>query len=511
MSKPLFDWLSKRASGVLLHPTSLPGPNGIGTLGAEARQFLDFLAEAGFRHWQVCPLGPTGYGDSPYQCFSAFAGNPYLIDLRPWVEAGWLTPQDLAPLEALSASKVDYGKLWEIQPALLRKAHAAFLVKNSGGKENKEFAEFQKAQQHWLEPYAFFTALKTHFQGRAWTEWPLEFRDYQQAVKSGAATNLPDVARDIASHIWIQFQFHRQWNALHQDARNRGIELIGDIPIFVAMDSADVWSRPELFQLDAQLKATGVAGVPPDYFSADGQLWGNPLYAWEAHEAEGYQWWVARLRAAFAQCDLVRIDHFRGFEAYCKIPAHAKNARAYTWVPGPGLAFFEAIKAQLPDCRLIAEDLGVITDGVRDLLAATGLPGMAVLQFAFDGFENAYLPHNLHPNTVLYPGTHDNNTTVGWFAEQSAQTDDFVRKYLRIDGHEIAWDLLRTGLASVSRLFVVAMQDLLSLGGEARLNMPGAATGNWQWRMSLAQLQALRKQSSAYLRELNYIYGRLPG
>ena len=504
---PRFDWLKTRSSGVLLHPTCFPGDQGVGVLDSQVDAFLDFLADAGISHWQVCPLGPTGYGDSPYQCFSSFAGNPYLIDLHALVENGLLSDADLAELRRLPADRVDYGWLYVTKRPALFRAHAAARARQFAGLPYGDFAAFRAAQADWLEGYALFLALKDHHDGLPWWLWPEEHRFLSRIQASTLPASLLLRAE---AHAFAQYLFFGQWARVRAAAASRGILLIGDAPIFVARDSADVWSRPDLFQIDP---VTGlplaVAGVPPDYFSADGQLWGNPLYAWETHAAEGYAWWLRRLRANFALCDIVRIDHFRAFDTYWSVPADATTAKSGGWKQGPGLAFFRAVHAALPDARLIAEDLGDLFESVRTLRDACGLPGMTILQFAFGGdAANLYLPHNLSANSVVYPGTHDNNTSFGWYAAASERERDHVRRYLRIDGREIAWDFVRAAYAAVSRLAILPLQDLLSLDGAARFNTPGVAAGNWQWRYSAAQLENLRRQSAAYLRELGELHGR---
>jgi 4-alpha-glucanotransferase len=494
---PLFQWLNDRAAGVLLHPTSLPGLTGIGTCGPAAYQFVDFLAESGIKYWQVLPLGPTGFGDSPYQCFSAFAGNPYLIDLELLTEQEFLAEEDLRPLRALGSHRVDYGEQWVLRWPILKKAFLNF-SKNASPASRKEFSAFRRERKEWLEPYTRFIALKGRFDGRSWQEWPEDLRHHTKAKKLVKKSDLGD---EVDAHAWYQFQFFQQWLALKKYANSRGISIVGDIPIFVAMDSADVWMHPSLFQMNKRLQPLGVAGVPPDYFAADGQLWGNPLYDWPKHQAAHYAWWLARLRASFELYDVVRVDHFRGFDEYCQIPPNARNARAYKWLPGPGLSLFKAFKADYPEAKLIAEDLGVITDSVRALVEATGAPGMKILQFGFEG-ATEYLPHKTIPNSVLYPGTHDNDTAWGWFRKLSPNVQHFFREYLKVSGDDIAWDMIRAGYASESRLFIVPMQDLLNLGTEARTNTPGIAIGNWQWRFTSEQLEILRRERSAYLKEL---------
>ena len=505
--QPLWNWLDARSAGVLLHPTSFPGPGGIGTLDRHADEFLAFLASAGIRQWQTCPLGPTGYGDSPYQCFSSFAGNPYLIDLDALVAANLLPAEALRPLGALDEEHVDFGAVHRLKWPLLFQAAAEFARSNGRIQPYGNFDRFRREQKNWLADYALFSALKERFGGRSWTEWPSQARSAATARKSALPAEL---SSRIEAHEFIQYLFFGQWRRVREHAAELGISIIGDTPIFAAFDSADVWANQELFQLDRRSgQPLAVAGCPPDYFAADGQLWGNPLYDWPAHAAQGYAWWIERLRANFALCDVVRIDHFRGFESYWSIPAGSATARPGQWVKGPGLDFFRAIRAALPDARLIAEDLGTLTPEVLALRDATGLPGMAVLQFAFGGgSDNFYLPHNHRANTVVYPGTHDNDTTRGWYAAADEKTRDHVRRYLRISGEDIGWDLLRTAYASVANLAVVPLQDLLKLDSRARFNTPGQSQGNWTWRYRTAQLQALQDHAAGHLRELAALYRR---
>ncbi len=504
---PLFNWLDQRGAGVLLHPTSLPGDYGIGTFDSAVETFLQFLADAGITYWQTCPLGPTGYGDSPYQCFSSFAGNPYLIDLVPLLHAGLLTEAALTPLRHLPHDRVDFGALYTLKLPLLFSAHAAWRRVPNRSLPYGDFDAFRRRHSGWLDSYAYYSALKDHHSGAPWWEWPAETRSFAKAQESPLFARL---APRIEAYAFLQYLFFGQWSQVRDRARAKGIQIIGDTPIFTALDSADVWAAPQLFQLDPRtLRPTAVAGVPPDYFSADGQLWGNPLYDWPAHAREDYAWWLSRLRANFEFCDVVRIDHFRGFEAYWAVPAGSATARPGTWKPGPGIDFFRAVRAALPDAKLIAEDLGVLTPETVALREATGLPGMGVLQFAFGGgADNLYLPHNHRPNSVVYPGTHDNDTTRSWYATESEATRDHVRRYFRISGAEIAWDFLRAAYASASNLAVVPLPDLLSLGTEARFNTPGRAQGNWTWRFRTEQLDALTRESAPYLRELAELYGR---
>jgi 4-alpha-glucanotransferase len=508
--QPLFHWLTHRAAGVLLHPTGLPGDQGIGTFEpAPIERFLDFLAAGGLRYWQLCPLGPTGFGDSPYQCFSAFAGNPYLIDLFALVRLGLLTPADLAPLHFLEHERVDFGRLWQLKWLMIFRAHARFRELGRPALPYGDFAAFQREHATWLEPYAYFRALKDHYQGRPWWEWPAETRRYASAQQAALRTQL---ASAIEAHAFSQYLFFGQWAHVRAAAAQRGIQIVGDLPIFVARDSADTWAAPQLFEID---EATGrplaVAGVPPDYFSADGQLWGNPLFRWDVHAADGYAWWLDRLRASFALADVVRIDHFRGFDEFWRVPADATSAKAGAWQPGPGLAFFRAVRATFPAAKIVAEDLGNIGPAVRALRDQTGLPGMVILQFAFGGkSDNLYLPHNQTPNCVVYPGTHDNDTSIGWYATADEKTRDHVRRYLRVPGTEIGWDFIRSAYASVGRLAMIPLQDILSLDSAGRFNTPGRAEGNWQWRYRARDLDRLCGETTRYLRELGELYGRTP-
>jgi 4-alpha-glucanotransferase len=503
---PLFSWLKTRGAGVLLHPTCFPGTQGCGVFDEHAVRFLDFLKASGLRYWQVCPLGPTGYGDSPYQCFSAFAGNPYLVDLAVLVRAGLLSAGDLGPLAALSADRVDYGAIYRLKPALLRSAYGQFTRKRPALPYG-DFEAFCKKNAHWLDAYAYFRALKDHFHGVAWWEWPAAARDHRRTADSPLRAKL---AGAIAAYQFGQYLFFGQWTLVRAAARERGIEIIGDVPIFVAADSADAWASPELFELDPKtFLPLAVAGVPPDYFSADGQLWGNPLYRWPAHQADGYRWWIARMRASFDLCDIVRIDHFRGFDAYWRISFPAKTARIGEWTPGPGLDLFRAFQAAFPAARIIAEDLGVLTDSVVKLRDDSGLPGMLVLQFAWGSdARNAYLPHNAVPHAVIYPGTHDNDTTLGWFQSASEAERNTVRRYLRVPGSDVPWDFIRASYASVARLAVFSLQDILSLGPTARFNTPSKAEGNWQWRYRADTLEKLFGTTAGYLHELAQLYGR---
>lgn len=504
---PLYDWMRARSAGVLLHISSLPSNTGIGNLGQSAYRYIDFLNAAGFTVWQICPLGPTGYGDSPYQCFSAFAGNPYFIDLDPLSSEGLIEPHELEVLHELSTDRVDYGALYENFWPILNSAFLRF--QQSGADHISHYGcmrEFRQAQSAWLEDYALFLALKDHFKGKCWLKWPANFRDINKARKQ----KLPaTVAQSVEAHIFFQYLFYGQLAQLRAYAGKHSVEIMGDVPIFVALDSADVWSHPELFQLKKSGAPTAVAGVPPDYFSADGQLWGNPLYKWDVHTESDYAWWVQRVRSNLEFYDIVRLDHFRGFESYWSVPADAKTARGGHWIQCPGLDLFKKIREACPEAKLIAEDLGVITDDVNALRHATGLPGMAVLQFAFGGeSDNVYLPHNYEPNTVVYSGTHDNDTTCGWYNSLAPDTKDHVRRYLDVSGHDISWDLTRAAIRSSAKMAIVPLQDLMSLGNSARLNMPGSTMGNWQWRYTPEALDKLQRDSAAYLSSELELYGR---
>ncbi len=503
---PLFNWLKKRDGGVLLHPTALPSKQGIGTLGASALRFVDFLAECRLGLWQVCPLGPTGFGDSPYQCFSAFAGNPYLIDLEAAAREGLLSAEDLAPLAELPRERVDYGALWKRFFPVLKKLCGNAKNNPAALKKFGDIGEFREKNKDWLPGYALFCALKNHFGGKPWYEWPPEARIFPAARRHDWDAG---VRADVEMFEIAQFLFFSQWRALRKYAFEHGVSIIGDAPIFVAPDSADVWQNPEIFQLDKSGLPESVAGVPPDYFSADGQLWGNPLYDWNELARTHYGWWLRRLHANFELYDIVRLDHFRGFYDYWRIPADSPTAKTGHWALGPGLDFFKTVQKTLGNAQLIAEDLGDMNDGVRELLAETGLPGMAVLQFAFGGdASNLYLPHNIEANTVVYPGTHDNNTCVGWYASTSEHARDHFRRYLWSDGKAPHWAMINAAFKAHAKIAVVAMQDILGLGEEARFNEPGTSQKNWQWRMTEEQFTEAERDHAKTLRDLAELSGR---
>ena len=490
-----------RTAGLLLHPTSLPSPFGIGDLGPAAYAWIDALVRAKQTLWQILPLGPTGYGDSPYQCFSAFAGNPYLVSPQQLVEDGLLDAKDFGPA-IFPGEHVEFGPVINFKNHLLNQTWEAF-QRGRGAALRPEFERFIQDEAGWLDDYALFMALKDSYQGRGWQDWPdpakLRHASFLKSAKS-------DLAKAVGLHQFRQFLFFRQWQRLKTYANQRGIKIIGDIPIFVSGDSADVWSAPQFFALDAQRKPTLVAGVPPDYFSATGQLWGNPHYDWEALEKAGFSWWVARFKATFKLVDIVRLDHFRGFEAYWEIPAGSPNAVNGRWVKAPGRALLQMLRKTFGGLPIIAEDLGVITPEVDAMRRRFDLPGMRILQFAFaDDWRNRFLPHNFDRNTVVYTGTHDNDTTWGWYRTAPEKDRDHVRRYLAKDGGDATWDLIRLAWASVARYAIAPLQDVLNLGTEARMNFPGKAQGNWAWRF---QQQQLNPWLLDRLAEMTQLYGR---
>ncbi len=490
----------RRESGILLHPTSLPGPGGIGSLGAEARRFVDFLAGAGQSLWQVLPLGPTAYGHSPYSSYSAFAGNPLLIDLETIADEGDINKSDLRA--ELLAGKVDFPRVERYKNAVLRQASAKFFA-NADNERSDEFRRFCDST-FWLHDFALFMALKEAHGGKSWLHWPREVACREPADLAKWGERLKE---EISGQKYIQWQFYRQWRELKQYANANGIEIIGDLPIFVAFDSADVWANPHLFHLDERGRPTVVAGVPPDYFSETGQLWGNPLYNWEAISFHGYSWWIERMRSALEQCDIVRIDHFRGFEAYWEVPAAEKTAVNGRWVKGPGDALFNALIDSLGPLPVIAEDLGVITPDVEALRDRFGFPGMEILQFAFgSGPGNSYLPHNHVRQAVVYTGTHDNDTTSGWYAGLPAKEKKHIRDYLGSDGKDIVGDLVRAALASVASMAVIPLQDILKLGSSGRMNVPGTPRDNWSWRFLADDI---REEHRTWLHDMTEMYGRV--
>lgn len=488
-----------RECGVLMHITSLPGPYGVGTLGRSAYEFVDFLQAAGQSWWQILPLGPTGYGDSPYQSVSAYAGNPYLIDLEALAEQGLVTRQELEGFFwGSSPDKVDYGAQYQNRWQVLRLAFSRF----AGG---EDFDCFCRENAGWLEDFALFMAVKNNRQGRGWFQWEdgLKFRRNEAMAKARQ-----QYAGEIRFQCFVQYLFARQWEALRRYAAGKGIRFIGDVPIYVPLDSVEVWSAPQLFQLDETLTPTAVAGCPPDCFSEDGQLWGNPLYRWEDMARDGYAWWIRRLAAAGKLYDMVRLDHFRGFEAYWAVPYGDETARGGRWIQGPGREFIHTVRRELPELALIAEDLGFLTQEVLELRDEFDLPGMKVLGFAFDSREPSdYLPHNYPSCSVCYTGTHDNMTTRQWFDTASADAAAYAAEYMALTEEEgYVWGVIRTAYSSVSRLAIVPMQDFLELGANSRMNSPGTLTDcNWTWR---GKSDIMSRVLAQKIRRLAVLYGR---
>ncbi len=493
----------RRISGILLHPSSLPGRFGIGDLGEPAYRFIDFLEESGQGLWQVLPLGPAGYGNSPYQSYSSMAGNPLLICLEMLAQDGLLSSADLDSAPQFPSGFVDFDAVAPFKSSLLKRAARNFLERSDHPLQG-DFAGFCERSGRWLEKFAVFAALKDLAGGAGWIDWPKDIR--------------PDLP-DVEVQKFIQFAFWRQWEKLRHYCRQRGVMIMGDIPIFVSHDSSDVWADPYLFDLDSQGRPRYVAGVPPDYFSETGQLWGNPLYRWDIMEQNGYRWWIERVRKLLELVDWIRIDHFRGFEKYYMIPAGAQTAIGGRWVEGPGDRFFAALEKALGSLPLVAEDLGYITPEVHALRMRWGFPGMRVLQFAFGSTDpkDPFKPHNFVPNCVVYTGTHDNDTTVGWFrggnqettltAQQAGREREFALRYLHSTGQEIHWDFIRAAISSVANLAVFPLQDALGLGTEARMNTPARPDGNWRWRFEEGQLTG---EVRTRLREITSLYGRTP-
>ncbi len=489
-----------------MHPTCLPSAGGIGDLGAAAYEYLEWLHGAGMGWWQVLPLNPPGPGWSPYSALSTFALSPLLISLEGVREMGLLTEEELAAYPELPAEWVDYPAAAEAKQAVLRQAWNR-LVSLPPGDLAEEFESFMAEEAWWLEDWALFEAIKRDQGGAAWTDWPSELRDRQgPGVQAWAEAH----CMETGFSRFCQWLVFRQWRLLKARAAELGVRILGDVPIFVAHDSAEVWAHPELFRLDGEGRPAAVAGVPPDYFSETGQLWGNPLYDWERMAADGYAWWVARLRHALGQCDAVRLDHFRGFAAFWEVPAGAETAAAGRWVEGPGEAFFEALRRDLGGLPFVAEDLGTITEDVHRLRRQFGLPGMAILHFAFTPEpRSSYLPYALERDLVVYTGAHDNNTTVGWWQEDaSSEERRFALDYLGSEGREIHWDLIRLALASVADLAVVPHQDLLGLGSDCRMNTPGRGDGNWRFRLTPWMLDPAVRDRLAHLA---WVYGRTKG
>lgn len=493
-----------RKCGVLLPVASLPSAYGIGCFSREAYEFVDRLKEAGQSYWQILPLGPTSYGDSPYQSFSTFAGNPYFIDPLDLVERGYITKDECDSYDfGDNPEYVDYAKVYESRFLLLREAW-----KNSNIAEDESFRKFVRDNSSWLDNYALYMAVKASFDNVCWVEWDEDIKTRRpEALKAYREK----YAREIEFYQFQQYMFRVQWEKLKAYANGQGVEIIGDIPIYVAFDSSDAWANPELFQFDENCNPTAVAGCPPDAFSATGQLWGNPLYDWEYHKKTGFKWWMQRLAACYQMYDVVRIDHFRGFDAYYAVPAGAKTAEFGEWRPGPGYELFAVMKKELGEKQIIAEDLGFLTPSVLKLVKRSGYPGMKVLQFAFDSREESdYLPHNYPHNCVVYTGTHDNDTVLGWYGTLNRQDKRFCKEYLNLPrnrGEQLQWAFIRAVFSSVADLAVVPMQDYLGLGSEARINTPSTLGDNWKWRMKQG---AFTEELAEKMNACAKLYGRLP-
>lgn len=495
--------LRNRVSGILLHPTSLPSSYGIGDLGPEAYGFIDFLEKAGQHLWQTLPMTPTGFGDSPYQGFSAFAGQPLVISPELLVEDHLLDLEDLSDCPDGDERSVDYGRMIPWKNQILRRAFSRFPLATQEVLEAYEM--FLKEQRYWLEDYALYMACKDKHEGRPWIEWEKEYRRPNKSVKARMAE---EFAEEVKYYYFVQFIFFRQWMALKTYANERGVRIIGDMPLFTSFDSADVWAHQGLYKLDSKGYPTVVAGVPPDYFSATGQLWGNPLYDWKAHKKEDYSWWVARVSHQLWMADYVRIDHFRGLHEYWAVPAGEETAVNGKWEPGPKEELFDAIEKALgEDLPIIAEDLGTITQEVRDLCDKFGFPGMKILQFGFEATdESSFLPHQFRTtNCVCYTGTHDNDTTKGWYETAPEYAKDKVRCYMNTDGGSIHWDFLRTCLGTIAAYAIIPLQDVLGIGKEGRMNTPGVATDNWTWRYKKSMLSDGLAEG---LKRTTKLYGR---
>jgi len=492
---------NKRRSGILLAISSLPSKYGIGTFSKEAYEFVDFLTEAGQSLWQILPLGPTGYGDSPYQSFSTFAHSPYYIDLEEFINKGILTEKECSAYDYGSGDSVDYEVIYRAKYELLRKV---FERLGSGNEDKDDYERFKSENSEWLNDYALYMAIKNSKKGVSWTEWPKELKLRKPAALKAEKKKL---AGDIEFYSFIQYIAYSQWNRLKKYANDHGIDIIGDIPIYVAMDSADTWSHPELFELDEDCNPINVAGCPPDAFTALGQLWGNPLYRWDYHKQTGYEWWMKRLKHSFETYDIVRIDHFRGFDEYYAIPYGRKDAVIGQWQKGPGLDLFKTMNEKIGRMPVIAEDLGFLTDSVVKMVKKSGFPGMKVLQFAFDSREESdYLPHNYERNCVVYTGTHDNDTTQHWYDTLAKPDKSFARRYLDIRSSKDAVEkMIRSGLGSVADTCIIPMQDYLKLGGEARMNYPSTLGNNWKWRLDIDMMNS---DCAERIYKLCKLYGR---
>ena len=489
-----------RESGVLMHITSLPSPHGVGTMGKAAYEFIDFLQQAGQGYWQILPVTPTGYGDSPYQSCSAYAGNHYLIDLELLCRDGFLKEEEIACISwGDREDRVNFGKLYDNRLQVLQLAYRRFA-------DEESLIRFCRENDSWLSDFALFMALKDENGGKPWYQWEESLKRREPAA---LAKKRQQLGEKIRFYCFVQYLFHTQWEALRSYAHGHGVKIIGDVPIYVPLDSADVWANPSLFWLDENLDPVAVAGCPPDGFNADGQLWGNPLYLWQRHQADGYAWWIRRMAAAGQRYDMVRIDHFRGFESYWAVPFGDATARNGQWLAGPGLPFIRALQEALPEVAMIAEDLGFLTQEVLDMRNGSGLPGMKVLEFAFDAREPSdYLPHTYTSNTICYTGTHDNMTMRQWLQTASADAVAYATEYMNLTEAEgLVWGAIRTAMASVSDLCIVQMQDYLDLGGEARMNFPGTQSAdNWTWR---ARPGYLKRGLAEKILRMTKLYGRV--
>ncbi|MGI6251349.1 MAG: 4-alpha-glucanotransferase [Anaerolineaceae bacterium] len=493
-----------RNSGILLHPTSLPGPDGIGDLGPEAYRWVNFLHASGTQLWQVLPLGPTGYGDSPYQCFSAIAGNPYLISPILLQDEGLLTRQDFQDRPEFPDTHVDFGLAIDWKNLILDRAYGHF-KQISSDSLHQEYEVFLNQNLDWIDEFALFMAIKEAQGGQPWQDWPQDLKFRAQDVLQ---TYKRSLSEQIDKHRFNQFIFFRQWASLRSYCHEKSVQIVGDMPFVIALDSADVWSHPELFKLDANLNPTDVAGVPPDYFSSTGQLWGNPLYRWEVHQENNFSWWIKRLNAVLKLVDYVRLDHFRGFAAAWHVPYGETTAINGSWIKGPAMELFSAIKAHFPSMPIIAEDLGVITPDVKELRDKFSLPGMKILQFGFSGDpDDDFLPHHYPVNCFAYTGSHDNNTAAGWYEQANPTEQAFALNYLKSTPEEISWLMMRSIWQSSARSVVAPMQDLLNLKQDARMNLPGTECGNWRWRMPAG---SLNKDLTLRMHELNLLFSRLP-
>ena len=492
-----------RKSGILLPISSIPAKYGVGTFSKQAYEFVDFLVEAGQKLWQILPLGPTSYGDSPYQSFSTFAGNPYFIDLEQLMKLGYISKADCEGVNfGTNPEYVDYGQMYANRFPILRKAYDAALSK--GMQQEEGYRKFMEENAYWITDYALYMAVKTSFDNICWTDWD---EDIRLRKPEAVQAYTEKYTYEMGFYYFQQYMFHIQWKELKEYANDNGIEIVGDIPIYVAFDSADTWANPELFQLDEENLPIGVAGCPPDAFSENGQLWGNPLYKWEYHKETHFEWWMKRIAHCYEMYDIVRIDHFRGFDEYWFVPYGDETAQNGKWLPGPGIALFETMKEVLGEKKVIAEDLGFLTESVLELVDNTGFPGMKVLQFAFGGgADNAYLPHNHKKNSIVYTGTHDNETTVGWYWNLDEHTRKHVKDYFDItDETKVNWTFIRAALSSVADTVVIPMQDYLGLGNEARINTPSTLGSNWEWRM---KEDACTSELAEKIKKLMKVYGR---